>query len=264
MATIREKEVYLNLIETLKEMPYIWNNSTDKYYNKHLRNEGYRVLLDIYKTIQPKATPKTLKKKLEHMRTSYFNELRKVQKAKQTDKIYEPTLWFYHAYHFMRREAVEDDCTIIKDREALMEDDCMILRDSNNREALMEDDCTILRDSEEASSVEEVIINEREYAENNNYMPHKKKSKHIKEKTPEKQINDQVIIEKADKSVQYDQTKDDDWDIIGKSISVQLQKLNNRQVIIAQKLISDVIYFGRLDRLTEESLVLPQPVNEFL
>lgn len=44
----------------------------------------------------------------------------------------------------------------------------------------------------------------------------------------------------------------EDWlDITGKKIAYDLRELNERQRIIAEKLISDVIFYAKLDKLNE-------------
>ncbi|CAB3228074.1 unnamed protein product [Arctia plantaginis] len=75
-------------------MPYLWLKSHKDYSNQPLRTEGFRVLLEIYKTFDEKATVKTIKQKLMNMRTNYNKELAKVNASQQTgagtDKMSEP------------------------------------------------------------------------------------------------------------------------------------------------------------------------------
>ncbi|CAH4032676.1 unnamed protein product [Pieris brassicae] len=49
--------------------------------------------------------------------------------------------------------------------------------------------------------------------------------------------------------------QDDDWDIIGKSIGVQLKNLSTHQQSIAQKIINDALFYGKLGKLTDESII---------
>lgn len=61
-----------------KDMPYLWRKDHSDYMNKDVRAEGFKVLLEIYKNFDEKATIKTIKKKIENMRTNYAKELKKV------------------------------------------------------------------------------------------------------------------------------------------------------------------------------------------
>lgn len=71
-----------------------------------------------------------------------------------------------------------------------------------------------------------------------------------KKEAPLKQQQD--ILEKASELLN---TKEEDWEILGRSIGMQLRDLNQRQHIIARKLISDVIFYATLNKLSEESFV---------
>lgn len=78
MACPKEKEVLFNVLDLYRDMPYLWQKSHKDYSNLPLRTEGFRVLLEIYKNFDEKATLKTIKKKLMNMRTNYNKELIKV------------------------------------------------------------------------------------------------------------------------------------------------------------------------------------------
>lgn len=78
MACSKEKEVLFNVLDLYRDMPYLWQKSHKDYSNQPLRTEGFRVLLEIYKNFDEKATVKTIKKKLMNMRTNYNKELAKV------------------------------------------------------------------------------------------------------------------------------------------------------------------------------------------
>lgn len=56
--------------------------------------------------------------------------------------------------------------------------------------------------------------------------------------------------------------KDEHWEVIGKSIGYQLKELNKKQYTIVSKLISDAIYFGRLNKLSEGSHIEIGPYGD--
>lgn len=58
--------------------------------------------------------------------------------------------------------------------------------------------------------------------------------------------------------------KEDDWLVVGKSIGIQLRGLDNDQVVITQKLISDAIFYAKLGRLTEDSFIALSEPNDYL
>lgn len=58
-------------------MPYLWQREHEDYMNKDMRDEAFKVLLEIYKDFDESATVKIVKKKIENMRTNYSKELKK-------------------------------------------------------------------------------------------------------------------------------------------------------------------------------------------
>lgn len=59
-------------------------------------------------------------------------------------------------------------------------------------------------------------------------------------------------------------TKDEDeYQITGKRIAHQLKKITEPQRIIAEKLISDVIYYARIGKLTEDASVYCNSSSQF-
>lgn len=49
--------------------------------------------------------------------------------------------------------------------------------------------------------------------------------------------------------------KDDEWEIIGKAIGLQLRGLDIKQLTIAQKLISDAIYYAKFGLLSQQAYI---------
>lgn len=49
--------------------------------------------------------------------------------------------------------------------------------------------------------------------------------------------------------------KEEEWELLGKSIGLQLRKLKSRDLTIAQKLISDIIFYAKMGRLSEDTRI---------
>lgn len=78
MATPREKQVFLEIIEKYKNMPLLWDREHKDYKCFSKRNIANKKLLEVYKKLDDSATTRTLAKKILNLRTHYFKELRKV------------------------------------------------------------------------------------------------------------------------------------------------------------------------------------------
>lgn len=56
---------------------------------------------------------------------------------------------------------------------------------------------------------------------------------------------------------------DDKFDAMGKKIAFDLRSLSPDQLIFAEKLMSDVIYYGKLNKLNEDAMVSIKPSQGF-
>lgn len=81
-----------------------------------------------------------------------------------------------------------------------------------------------------------------------------------KKKDTQLQKQENVILS-TNKNMKMAQ-KDEESEVYGRSIGFQIKDLNKRQLTIAQKLISDVIFYAKLDQLTESSYVVRKPTND--
>lgn len=70
-----------------------------------------------------------------------------------------------------------------------------------------------------------------------------------------RQMSIQHKQEKLIDTAQQLLTSSNDWQIIGQSIGLQLKDLSKHQQTFAQKIISDAIYYGKLEKLTEHSSI---------
>lgn len=59
------------------------------------------------------------------------------------------------------------------------------------------------------------------------------------------------IASETMKSLNAPLKEDDECDIIGKRFAMQLRGMKESQMFLAEKIISDVMYYGRMDKLTE-------------
>lgn len=91
----KEREVLLNIIETYKDMPFLWDKEHKDYKNREVRNEGHKVLLEMYKGWDSNATLKCLTKKIDNLRTNHLKELKKVYIVTNIFIKYLPSLFFF-------------------------------------------------------------------------------------------------------------------------------------------------------------------------
>ncbi|KAG8263149.1 hypothetical protein J6590_039417 [Homalodisca vitripennis] len=91
------KPFWCEFIELYREQRALWDIKSKNYSNKNIRKEGYSVLVEKCKEVNPDCDEKFVKSKIETLRASFRRELKKVEKSKITgsgqDDVYEPYLF---------------------------------------------------------------------------------------------------------------------------------------------------------------------------
>ena len=88
-------------IELYKSQPAAWKIGSDLYKNDYEKMESWNILLDKYREIDPDATIKTVKKKINSLRSNYRRELNKIKSSEKTGQYYETTLWYFDLMDFL-------------------------------------------------------------------------------------------------------------------------------------------------------------------
>ncbi|XP_063386829.1 uncharacterized protein LOC134672800 [Cydia fagiglandana] len=218
MAKATEQEVIRAVIETYRNMPFLWKKDNEDYLNKAAREEGYKVLLDIYHNWDGDCTMQALKKKIENLRSNYFKEKKKVIAShKAGGRVYVPNLWYFYLLTFLnKREANEDDDLPSQDP---------LDNDQNEQTSDNEETFVKIEPSTRKRKLERPITERRSHP-----------------------------LETARK---YLPMRYEPWEITyGKSIGHQMKDLKGDQLVICQKLISDAIFFAKLNKLNECSQVV--------
>ncbi|XP_045492533.1 uncharacterized protein LOC123704129 [Colias croceus] len=103
--TVTERDIIIKLLEVYKDFPCLWDLTNKDYANRDARNQAYIIMLELLKKIDSGATLKTLKNKLDNMRTSYRRERKKVEASKTSgagnDEVHTPSLWYYEHLLFL-------------------------------------------------------------------------------------------------------------------------------------------------------------------
>ncbi|XP_041977158.1 uncharacterized protein LOC121731665 [Aricia agestis] len=226
-----ERNCLAEVLKLYKNNPILWNKK-DPYYKKpELRNEAYHILLEKYNTVYVGRGMKNLKKKIDCMRTSWLREKKKVEESRRRgdNPVYTPTLWFYKMLDFL---------------------------DPN-----FEDSVAEYTDSENT------FDNEVEYLEplesdDDEYEPEEKKPniEHTFEIEPRllpkyRQNRKSDDYDPLDGPVSNEARGRAESEAFGKIVGLQLLELDRYQRSVAQKLISDVIFYARLNKLSDKSFL---------
>ncbi|VVC86978.1 unnamed protein product [Leptidea sinapis] len=74
----KEREAWTKTIDLIRELSYLWDKKHKEYFNRDMRREAFKMLLQLFNEETGKNTTLAdFKKKLENMRTTYGRELKK-------------------------------------------------------------------------------------------------------------------------------------------------------------------------------------------
>nr|CAD7203211.1 unnamed protein product [Timema douglasi] len=252
MVTEPGQEFVAEFIEVYRSLPCLWRTKSRDYYNKALRSEGYKRLVDKWREVNPGADRDFVIKKINNLRSAFRREMNKVKASMRdrdpaSDAVYSPHLWYYELLLFTADEEMPPTGGY----------HC---EDGN----LEEDHVWRAGDDILAAGVK-VEIGEEIYGETVDSYPFSDQSapptstKHSSTEPPPPQKKARPA--ESERNSSYCQTTSrtcesaDECEIVGKRFEFQLRGMNERQRIIADKLISDVMYYGRLGRLSEDSVL---------
>ncbi|XP_063541994.1 uncharacterized protein LOC134750687 [Cydia strobilella] len=220
------KQTWLDFIDAFRKARLLWDPQDQHRTCKVLRAEAYEKLLAKYKKIDENADLVDMKNRLANMRTTFNRERKKViESIRNRDAIvHKPTLWYFDIFN-----SFLDPVDTLHIYEYTMS-----RLSKNKREHFrteIHDESTKGTDDEEDSETPPTQKKRRIY----NLL-----------QKQERFVNAarQMLLQ-----------KETEWEINGKAIGLQLYQLDMTQRTIAQKLISNTLFFGSLGKLTEESSI---------
>ncbi|KAG5875847.1 hypothetical protein JTB14_012967 [Gonioctena quinquepunctata] len=101
------KEILTEVIEMYRQRPCLWKIKDKTYLNKNLKMQAYNEILNFLKSRNfENITIKDIKAKLQNLRNAFRKETKKIEDSNRsgagTEKIYTPTLWYYHLLIFTK------------------------------------------------------------------------------------------------------------------------------------------------------------------
>lgn len=109
--TSQNKQFWLEFIELYKSLPALWKVKSECYRNRELKNQGYQVMIEKLKELEPDACRELVKKKINALRTNYRRELKKLRNYRHNNDGDEcvPSLWYFKEIDFLREtESTQD------------------------------------------------------------------------------------------------------------------------------------------------------------
>ncbi|KAK3883288.1 hypothetical protein Pcinc_002881 [Petrolisthes cinctipes] len=257
-----ERKETLLLIQLYRQNPCLWNVKADVYKDRNKRVSAINKITAELQKSGVSASASEVKKKIESIRCQYRRELRKQEKSKKSgagaDDIYTPTLWCFN-------------------------DLCFLNDGDNMRDSVSNLDSQVVHVSEEVSDHE--IFNDPALQQTDDSPPHTTPTADtsvpstsrdsVRPATPEpSRIQPQMtrgrkrslitderreVLQEALHQLQRLSQSEEDNDndgAFGGVVTNDLRQMNEQNKIIAQKLISEVLFLGKLGKLSFSSMIV--------
>nr|CAD7409742.1 unnamed protein product [Timema poppensis] len=268
-------------IETYKSLPQLWQIGSEDYKNKCKRAEAYNRLVAVTRKYHSPASLDFVKRKINNLRTCFRKEMNRMIHSRNTgDKIYETNWLYYDMLSFImdQQESSTGDYTdgatyatmepVLSDLEVgrtiganKIYSEALTLPVigttwtgiSGLRVLVLEGNrhsngtgLASVRGSREDPLKEEEVDSLSLISETQSPIfdqPSYHSNKRIREMSPGPST--EVTCSKS--------SEEDVFDHVGKNVAAKLRGMDRTQRIIAEKLISDVLYSGQLDLLSKDA-----------
>ncbi|XP_052873758.1 uncharacterized protein LOC128279076 [Anopheles cruzii] len=249
------REILSELITLYESLPCLWQVKNKDYSDRNKKADAYDALITKYKEIEPTCTRETVAKKINNLRTVYRKESEKVRRSAASgcaaDRIYRPRLWYYDKLHFLRdqdtprvsKHTMEDSEMILTVKEEQLED--IQEEDVDTKDTLSFEMPTSQCDMRTNKSECDMFSPS---ASRSNSMSWKRKRETNDDATTE-------VIKLLGRTLQSLENEDG-FQTFGKYVASKLRSVSGEQSVIAQKLMSDVLFEAEMGSLTRKFRVV--------
>ncbi|XP_063868894.1 uncharacterized protein LOC135104973 [Scylla paramamosain] len=258
-----DRKETLLLIELYRQNPCLWNVKSTVYKDRNKRVAAINEITAGLNRNGLSVTASEVKKKIESIRSQYRRELRKQEKSKKSgagaDDIYTPILWCFDDLCFLndgdsKRESVSS-----------MDSQVSLVPEEVSDHEIFND--PILQQNEDGSVTHTTPtpVTPVPSTSHDNVPPATPESSRIQTQTTRGRKRSLLTDERHEvleealhqlKELSRSEKDSDEESAFGDVVTNDLRKMNVENRIHAQKLISEVLYLGKLGKLTFTSKVV--------
>ncbi|XP_047120843.1 uncharacterized protein LOC124804659 isoform X4 [Schistocerca piceifrons] len=251
------RQLWKDFLIAYMSMPCLWKVRSPDYNNRVKKNQCYAILANMCREFEPTADRAFVQRKINSFRTTFRKEHRKVTESKMcatgTADVHKPTLWYYDILlptvlqgsprsiqsTLEEVELAQDDISNLEDSEADAEDAANESEATASMHGIADNGVVSSVSAPPALSLHTVlptVCTKRMWRESKNDELQK------------------VACEQQSSPLM----ENDEFYHFGMSIALKMRKMsnmNNMQCIIAEKLISEVIFHGHMQDLTYDTVI---------
>lgn len=239
-------------IDMYRSFPCLWNVKISDYSNKQKRLKAYESMVGLCRSVCPSANIQFVKHKIANLRTVFKKEFNKVQVSKKTatsaEDVYVPRLWYFDLLKF----------TIGQDAPQEGSSNSGESQECRQEEEPVDETMEILEDS---TNVSQVTSNSQ--SEDVDYDPQEDVPFIRKRKKGKLYNDDDLSNELLSQAAAILAKNNDEYDAFGITVASKLRRMEEKQRLVAEVLIMDVLYKGMLNQLSEESYIADYPIHYY-
>ncbi|XP_056387651.1 uncharacterized protein LOC130282838 isoform X2 [Hyla sarda] len=239
-------------IDMYRSFPCLWNVKISDYSNKQKRLKAYESMVNLCRSVCPSANIQFVKHKIANLRTVFKKEFNKVQVSKKTatsaEDVYVPRLWYFDLLKF----------TIGQDSPKEGSSNSGESQECRQEEETVDETMEILEDS---TNMSQVTSNSQ--SEDIDYDPQEDMPFIRKRKKAKLYNDDDLSNELLTQAAAILSKNSDEYDAFGITVASKLRRMEEKQRLVAEVLIMDVLYKGMLNQLSEESYIADYPIHYY-
>lgn len=253
-------------IQLYHALPCLWNVKCKGYKDRLLRNKAYDMLVQKLRQMNERADKDVVVRKINTLRTAFRREHKKVLMskimAKDPENIYKSSLWYYDLMKFVTEQ--DDQEAIMKNENYKNENTSLVLpieqiMSIENNIEKMEPPSPISSRSSTPNNFRPIILHtegscELEYSSATPMVLSPTKEKNPSMNYVEDCCTDtkSAYVDVTSKQI-VSCTMEDDLKTFGLYVASKLKKSTERQCIIAERIIAEVLLRANLGTLDENT-----------
>ncbi|XP_021922279.1 uncharacterized protein LOC110831041 isoform X2 [Zootermopsis nevadensis] len=228
------RDFVIDVIDKYRELPCLWQVSSDDYRDKAKRSSAMDQLLVLFKTKDPAANKETVQKKINSLRSCFRKEHNKVKASQKSGsgqyEVHVPKLWYY------------DHMLFLEDQD--------IPRRSQSVDSILD----AMPFGYEIENFEENPADTDDSQSTSSSVPSRPSTSGFKRpKSKADQVLEKIAKRMDERRNDSQQQITQPYDSFGDYVAEKLRSMPRAMVPISQKLISDVLFYGEMEKLDMSS-----------
>ncbi|XP_023942793.2 uncharacterized protein LOC112049222 [Bicyclus anynana] len=231
------EEATLEFVKLYLKQECLWNPHNIGYKSKHHRDKAYSEIISEFNHIKTLTIPE-VKLKIKTLRTTYIQQLHKIQQKSSPDCIYEPSLFWFHEMDRCLKDVIHTNGLSSTDTQEASEADssCMWINLHNSDDEFTSD-LLVTKSDEDIDSFNGGTLTPIKLG-----MPYTLSSKKIKKKRLKHRRL--LVLNSEDSSCL--RKRYDEFDMYGRYIATQLRGMDLRKALQLQLQIQTLVSEARI------------------